>query len=281
MALDRPAADGEVLHDIARHLGPERERQAFAALLYGQADADGLAGYSAKELADLAAEAFDFIADKPHARQKIRVRNKTVARNGTHFALTVVEILNDDMPFLVDSVMGEVQARGLMPTLVLHPIFKARRAPAGRLTVVRGPGDRNWGDGSQESFITLHLPAIDEAARADLEDGLSQVLDGVRIAVGDWRAMLSRLDQAIQALERSPPNLSREALLESIAFLHWLRDGQFTFLGMREYRLQGSEETGELVPIEGSGLGVLRDPSIYVLSRRREALLMTPEIRRS
>jgi glutamate dehydrogenase len=281
MALDRSAPEPSLAQDIARHLGPERERQAFAALLYGQIDADGLTGYGAKDLARFAAEAFDFIADKPSARHKIRLRNATASGNGAQAGLVVLEILNDDMPFLVDSVMGEVQAHGLMPTLVLHPIFRAKRTAAGRLTAIRGPGERGAGDDSQESFITLHLPPLDDASRADLEQSLSQVLDGVRSAVGDWQPMLARLDQAILALERSPPNLPRDVLTESVAFLRWLRDGQFTFLGIRDYRLEGSEETGELVPIPGSGLGVLRDPSVFVLSRRREALLMTPEIRRS
>jgi glutamate dehydrogenase len=281
MALDRPAANGELLHDVARHLGTGRELQAFAALLYGQADADGLIELGAKDLARLAAAAFEFIAEKPRATHKIRVRTETAGSNGTQTALTVLEILNDDMPFLLDSVMGEVQARGLMPTLVLHPIFKATRTPDGRLVTIRGPGDSKWSEGSQESFITLHLPACDDAARSDLKQSLSDVLDDVRLAVSDWQAVLSRLDKAIRALETSPPNLARDALSESIAFLRWLRDGQFTFLGMREYTLHGNEQTGELLPIDGSGLGILRDPSVHVLSRRREALLMTPEIRRA
>ncbi|HXF54754.1 MAG TPA: NAD-glutamate dehydrogenase [Hyphomicrobiaceae bacterium] len=280
MALDRTAPDAGLMHDIAGHLGPERERQAFAALLYGQLEADDLANYTAKDLARFAGEAFDFISEKPRGRHKIRLRTAT-SGSGQSAAVTILEILNDDMPFLVDSTMGEMQARGLMPSLVLHPIFKTKRTPAGKLTAISGPGDRNWSDGSQESFITLHLPPLDEKAAGDLEHSLSQVLDDVRLAVADWQPMLARLDQAILALERSPPNLPRDVLAESIAFLRWLRDGQFTFLGMRDYRLEGSEETGELVPVAGSGLGVLRDPSLHVLSRRREALLLTPDIRRS
>ena len=284
MALDRPAPEvhqeARLIQEIARYLGADRERQTFAALLYGGLDADSLAGYAAKDLAGLAADAFAFIAEKPKGQHKLRTYNQTLSDVGTASVLTVLEILNDDMPFLVDSVMGEVQAHNLEPVLVLHPIFKAKRDPARRLTAIRGPGDGNWRDGAQESFITLHLPQIDDNTRASIEQGLSDVLGGVRLAVGDWKAMLDRLDKAMASLERSPPSLPRDAVSESVAFLRWLREGQFTFLGMREYRLQGNEETGELVPIEGTGLGVLRDPSLYVLSRRREALLMTPQIRR-
>src|SRR5262245_38725397 len=109
----------------------------FAALLYGDSAPDGLRPASPSWLADNAETAFGFIADKPGPGHKVRVR-RAFADN-TRVETSVIEILNDDMPFLVDSVMGELQARGLRVRQLLHPIFKARRDDAGRLLAVLGP----------------------------------------------------------------------------------------------------------------------------------------------
>ena len=100
------------------------------------------------------------------------------------------------------------------------------------------------------------------------------------MAVADWRAMLQQVRAAIERLEAGPPGVAAGELRESIAFLRWLEAGNFTFLGVRDYRLDGTPETGNLVPVEKAGLGVLRDPAVQVLRRGTELVDLTPEIRR-
>ncbi len=258
--------------------GAAADLATFRDLLYG-AGADGLDQYEPEALDVLARSASDLAAAKPFGRHKIRWQNLSLPSPGGPRPVTAVEILNDDMPFLVDSIVGELQARGLAAHLVLHPIFKARRSASGDLQAILGPGDRNWGDGTQESYIVLLIDPLTESIARDLTDTLSRVLDDVRVAVADWQPMMQRLDRAISALESAPPPLPSDLLSESLAFCRWLRNGQFTFLGMREYRLDGDVARGELVPIEGSGLGVLRDPSLHVLRRMDGGLTLTPEIR--
>ncbi len=92
--------------------------------------------------------------------------------------------------------------------------------------------------------------------------------------------MLQQVQAAIRHLEKAPPGVPAGELRESVAFLRWLEAGNFTFLGVREYRLDGTPETGSLVPIEKAGLGVLRDPAVQVLRRGAELVDLTPEIRR-
>lgn len=280
MALDIDATPKTSFKQVQTLLPATVDLQRFAMELFGGGAADAIADYPEDGLAALARDAFAFTEDKPRGRHKIRARRVSLTLHDKPCTLTVVEILNDDMPFLVDSLMAEIQARGLMSRLVLHPILKVRRSATGRLEAVVGPGDRNWSDGTQESFITVHLGALSEEAAADLVAALSAVLDDVRIAVTDWHTMLARLDRAVEALERNPPGIAPGLLSESLAFCRWLRDGNFTFLGLREFRLQGDIESGDLVPVDGSGLGVLRDPSVHVLTRGGESLAMTPEIRR-
>jgi glutamate dehydrogenase len=280
MALANHAVTAEILKSIEAQLGASASALGtFAALLYDGCPADALAPYTAQSLAQLARGAFEFLAEKRPGRHSIRTRHASLRSDGDAQKLTVLEIVNDDMPFLVDSVMGEIQARGLAVQLVLHPIMKVCRTASGTLDGILGPGDRNWGDGDQESFIAILLDPLSDSVARELAETLSALLDEVRIAVTDWRTMLARLDRAIQTLESTPPPIGPGLLSESLSFCRWLRDGQFTFLGLREYRLEGDAETGVLTSVEGSGLGVLRDPAVHVLSRRGERLTMTPEIR--
>src|SRR5918992_1703 len=280
MALANHAVTAEILKSIEFQLGASAGTLGtFAAHLYDGCPADALAPYTAQSLAQLARGAFEFLGEKRPGRHSIRTRRATLRSDGDDQPLTVIEIVNDDMPFLVDSVMGEIQARGLAGRLVMHPIMKIRRTASGALDGILGPGDRNWGDGTQESFIAILLDPLSDNIARELAETLSAVRGDVRIAVTDWRTMLARLDRAIEALESTPPPIAPGLLSESLAFCRWLRDGQFTFLGMRELRLEGDAETSDLVPVEGSGLGVLRNPAVHPLSRRGARLTMTPEIR--
>jgi glutamate dehydrogenase len=278
MALDTPRAIGDIAQRIAALLPQSAPLNTFATLLYAGADPEGIGPLAPELLASLASDAFAFIAERPRGRHKCRVR--PVEHPAGSGPLSVLEVINDDMPFLVDSVMGEIQVQSLAARLVLHPIFKVRRSDKGMLESIPGAGDRNWADGTQESFISVHLDPLDAAAAEALADGISLALDDVRRAVADWHSMLARLDRAIEALERNPPQVAPGLLAETLDFCRWLRNGQFTFLGCREFRLKGDAEAGELVPVDGSGLGVLRDPTLHVLSRGGDALAMTPEIRR-
>src|SRR5581483_4668368 len=123
MALDTEASADGFIRKVQRALGKGSQGAQLAALLYGHEGLNGLEKLPTAWLADNVRGAVEFIADKPRARHKIRVRGRPTAgeRGGEE---SVIEILNDDMPFLVDSVLGELQARGLDVRLLFHPIFK-------------------------------------------------------------------------------------------------------------------------------------------------------------
>jgi glutamate dehydrogenase len=255
-------------------------QELFTRLLLASSDGTDLAEFSTESLADHADAALGFIADKPKGQHKVRTRPAILGQGNARAPATVIEILNDDMPFLVDSVMGEIQARSLKAKLVLHPIFKTRRSSTGALQAITGAGDRAWSDGTQESYISVHIDPLSGSAGREIVNALSRILDGVRLAVADWQPMLERVRTAIRDLEANPPDIAADLHTESIAFLRWLVDGQFTFLGARDFRLKGDVEQGELVADEGAGLGLLRDPAMQVLRRGTELVALTPEVRR-
>ncbi len=256
------------------------EQALLARLLFAGLVPDTHDPLSAEGRAALIAGAMNLMAQRTAGRPKIQLRPLQLPDGMRSEALTVLEVLNDDMPFLVDSVIGEVQARGLQVRLVLHPIMKVVRDGQGRLEQLVGPGDRNWSDGQQESLIIILLDELSQSAAMELSDAVTATLRDVGLAVKDWQPMLGRFDHAIKSLETNPPPIAPGLLAETLAFCRWLRDGHFTLLGAREYRLQGDATTGEPIPVSASGLGILRDPSIHVLSRGGDALAFTPEIRK-
>ena len=183
----------------------------------------------------------------------------------------MIEIADDDMPFLLDSVMGELADRKLAVRLVAHPVFGVQRQ--GAKLVALGAADA--AGSARESFIHVHIdPIEEEPARADIVRALQAVLADVRLAVQDWRAMLERINGVIADLQTNPPPLPVDEIAEAIQFLQWLAADNFTFLGVRDYRFDGHA----LKPDFDSALGIMRDRHVKVLKRGDELLEYTPEI---
>ena len=247
---------------------------SFAGQLFGRAASEDVVRYAPEDLANLSVAAWQYMAERPPGTPKIRFFIAHPKTAGEAKAVGVIEILTDDMPFLVDLVLAELNDRGLGVSLVLHPVFAVERDPGGKLKslydVLPSPGS-----GRRESFQHIHVaPIEDEARRAKVIEALSVVLDQVRLAVQDWRAMLVRLGDVVAELKNIPPPLPVDEIAEAIQFLDWLRANNFTFLGMREYAVSG----GAIEPSPPSALGVLRDPEMRVFRRGKEPLELTPEI---
>jgi glutamate dehydrogenase len=261
MAQDSKPDVGRIMPGVAAALaqmpegvGRREDIVTFARLLLESAGADAVAGYDPKTLAAFAREAFAFVYRRAGSGV-VRVEASDLPEGAGTRRVATVQTLNDDKPFLVDSVMGEIRANGLAPLLVVHPVFKVRRGKDGTLQAIVGPSDRDWREGGQESYIAAILDPIDEMVARRLETTLPVVLGEVAAAVGDWRSMLERLDQAIARLQQVDAQRLSRNLAEAITFCRWLRDGNFTLLGIREHRLDGA---GKLAPVMGSELGILR-----------------------
>jgi glutamate dehydrogenase len=243
----------------------------FVAQLYGRTVPEDVLSYAPADLADLAERAFDFLKQRQPGVPKIRCETVTLKASGERNVVTVIEIANDDMPFLVDSVMGEIGERRLNVQLMAHPIFGVRRD--GGTLVALGAADA--AGGARESFIHIHLEPIgDETARGELAHALGGVLGEVRLAVSDWRPMLERVNAVVAELKTNPPPLPVDEIAEAIQFLQWLLADNFTFLGVRDYVLAGHG----LQPNLETALGIMRAPDLRVLRRGQDLLEITPEI---
>ncbi|GAA1789814.1 NAD-glutamate dehydrogenase [Luedemannella flava] len=233
---------------------------------------EDLAGHTAVSMLAATREHVALAAHRQEGQTRIAVGAEPDGRQ------TVIEIVTDDMPFLVDSVTGALAQRDHDLDLIVHPQLVVRRDADGALTGVRAhvePDDAEPGD-LVESWIRVETDRLGEAARAELREALTGVLTDVREAVGDWPAMRERalgLADEIAANATALPVPDKD-VTDSVELLRWLVDDHFTFLGYREYRLATSEQgEPELRAVRGTGLGILRGQadSVRVLSS------MTPE----
>jgi glutamate dehydrogenase len=249
----------------------------FATLLFGQAAPEDLAGYEPGGLAALAREAWTFLATRANGVAKVRIETPKAKSTDTLATISVIEIVNDDKPFLVDSVMAELAELGLVVRLVAHPIFAVERDAAGRLVSPPARAGNKTGR-PRESVIHIHVGRIDDdARRAEIATVLEQTLAEVRICVADWRAMVARVKEVIQELKANPPPVPVDDIAEAIQFLEWLVADNFTLLGVRDYALAGKDR--DLTPILESGLGMLRGGDVPVLKRGGKTVTITPELR--
>ncbi|MDP2411616.1 MAG: NAD-glutamate dehydrogenase [Pseudolabrys sp.] len=268
---DDTSARHAVIEDAGADLASRRPEmpRGFVAQLFGHTVPEDVVRYSAADLAVLAERAYDFLKDRQPNAAKLRC--DTVALGGAgEGKVSVIEIVNDDMPFLVDSVMSELAERRLDVRLVAHPVFGVRR-DGGPLLAVGVPD----ASGARESYIHIHIaPIDDEATRVAIVRSLETVLGEVRIAVADWRPMLERVGAVVAELQTNPPPLPVEEIAEVIQFLQWLLADNFTFLGLRDYTVDGHG----LTPDFHSGFGIMRSHDMRVLRRGDDLLEFTPEI---
>ncbi|MBY0532371.1 MAG: NAD-glutamate dehydrogenase [Xanthobacteraceae bacterium] len=274
------SAGAELLLKEASKLVAEKKLPPdFVTALFGAASPEDLEPYSAQDLAALALQSYAHLAARAQGKADIRIYNPApVSKDGGLGSITVVEIENDDMPFLLDSIAGELGEQGLSVRLAAHPIFTVDRDDSGKLVEWRGLA-KDGKKKRRESFIHIHADRIDESRHAKIADALRGTLEDVRVCVADWPAMLEYADEVIDGLQKKSHPLPEEELQEAVAFMKWLRDGQFTLLGCRDNVVMGSGDNISLEPLYETGLGILRRRDIRVLSRAGEPVGTTAELR--
>ncbi|MGV9645664.1 NAD-glutamate dehydrogenase [Streptomyces sp. NPDC003333] len=200
--------------------------------------------------------------NRPQGTANVRVHTPTVEENAWTCSHSVVEVVTDDMPFLVDSVTNELTRQGRGIHLVIHPLVVVRRDLTGKLIEVLPAAPE--GDLPHDTHIEswIHVEIDRETDRGDLKQitaDLLRVLSDVREAVEDWSKMRDAALRMADELPHEPhSDLREQEIEEARELLRWLADDHFTFLGYREYELR---EDDSLAAVPGTGLGILRsDP---------------------
>ncbi len=241
---------------------------------FDQVDPEDLSLRQPADLYGAALSHWSFARKRESGRAKVRVFNPTVEEHGWQSTHTIVEIVNDDMPFLVDSVTMEANRHGLTLHLIIHPVLAVVRDGGGTLTQLAPAGT----DARRESFIHVEIDRTSDPARLEaLVADIGRVLSDVRMAVEDWKPMQARIPVILAELEERAPPILPEELTEGKAFLRWLAENHFTILGYRCHDLvtQGGEDVLRIVP--GSSLGILREAQSKDVAASFAAL--PPEVR--
>ena len=222
------------------------------------ADED-LPAHSLESLEAAAADLRAFAAVRAAGEALVEVRPAALGQP------SVVLVATDDMPFLVDSVGIAVRAAGCEVALVMHPQVVVSRDDQGRLAAIDGADVREAAVPGHvaESWMRIELEAdCDPDSLPQVRDRVVRALGDVRKAVRDWPAMIGQATAIARELEGAAPAGTTPGDAHAVGeFIDWLADGNFTFLGYREYRL--AERAGEdvLLPVPGTGLGILSAPA--------------------
>ncbi len=231
----------------------------FVRAYFANVEAKDLADRDPQELAGAALSHLEF-AMRRRRTALVRVFNPTLREHGFISPHTIIDVVNDDMPFLVDSISLALSERGLTLHFLAHPILAVTRDGTGVLQSVQGrSAAATTGQQRLESFQHVEVDRIvDPAALKSLAAQIERSLRDVRVACADWGRMREAARRAALDLSSLSARFDPTELSETCALLEWMEDRHFTFLGYREYRLRGRAGREQLEPIKATGLGLLR-----------------------
>ncbi|AKU16250.1 NAD-glutamate dehydrogenase [Luteipulveratus mongoliensis] len=202
---------------------------------------------------------------RPNGTSRVRIFHPSDEQDGWTCSYAVLQVVTDDMPFLVDSVTAALAKHDRDVHLLIHPQLVVRRNAVGDIEEIRdvdpAPGPANGEAGAiDESWMHLEIDlGPDQAADDALVKALEAVIRDARDAVEDWPKMHAECEDMVAELESAPPtSVPTEIVQRTQGFLRWLADDHFTFLGYKEYALDNVDGEDVLRTVPGTGLGILR-----------------------
>ena len=231
----------------------------FLQSYFANVDTKDLAEREPKDLAGAALSHLMFAKQRGRGAL-VRVFNPTLREHGFVSPHTIIDVVNDDMPFLVDSISLALTERALTLHLLAHPVFEVTRDRAGSLTALHARTEPAEGRKQRlESFQHVEVDRIvDPAVLKSLAAQIERSLRDVRVACADWTRMRAAARNTVQDLASMGARVDATELSETCALLDWMENRHFTFLGYREYRLKGGKGRERLEAVQSSGLGILR-----------------------
>jgi len=231
------------------------DMRRFLRAYYRHMPVEELVEAGPARMAGVAADHARLAANRPQGRALVQVTAAGMC-SALEESRGSVDIVTDDMPFLVDSITMELTRHGLDSFHIIHPQLLVRRDVTGTLWEVVGSlGEtRHQHDEIAESWTHIEIDTSSGLSLDELEKDLQRILLDVRVAVEDYPKMAEAALRLTERLETEGP----KPPAETQALLRWLADNHFTFLGYRQYDLVEGEQGMALVPVPGTGLGILR-----------------------
>ena len=241
--------------------------ESFITAYYAAIGAEDLGARPVEDLCGAVLAHWRLAQQRSPGTPLLRVYNPHYENHGWQSTHTVVEIVTDDMPFLVDSLSMELLRKDYTIHLIIHPVLCISRDADGRL-ISAVPNNSPQCDGLPEAVMRFEITRqTEEDALAGLHRALASTLSDVRAVVEDWGAMQARIDEIIATIEAQNLPVEAKDKEESLHFLRWINNHHFTFIGFRTYDLLIEDDSDILRQVPGSGLGILRDDNSADASR--------------
>lgn len=251
----------------------------FARQFFGTVALDDLIEWNIDDLYGAAVNFWNQIKNRAKDELKIRIYNPDFERYAWRTTHTVVEIICKDMPFLVDSIRMVINRMGIQSHLIIHMggIWLKRDKNNDVVKIYEKKAELP-NTAQIDAPILLEIDRqTDPYVLDELYRNFERVLQDNRIVVDDWHLMRNSITNTIEELNNFSTKLNPEEVEETKAFLDWIKDHHFTFLGVRDYKLTHKKSETFLESIPETGLGVLRQDSKNTSSRSLS--LMTAEAR--
>lgn len=236
--------------------------------LFKRATSDELSGQTPAHLANRIRHLYEFIQQRDCEEPKLRVFNPQQDVDGWEFPSTVIQLLNTDGPFLVDSISLLLAEANIAIRHLFHPVINVVRDKQGGLQQLLDP-ETEAGHSSccTESLIQVDVAHLTKDQIQRLKKKILKALSVVRSAVKDWPAMQQQAKNAADMLSQKNSVVDQDTATEAADFIRWLADDHFIFLGYREYAVVGSGEDAILAAKPETGLGMLAKENAAVTSR--------------
>ncbi len=233
----------------------------FACQFYATVAVDDLREWTIDDLCGAVINFWSLIQSRKLDETKIRIYNPDYEKDGWRTTHTVIEVICVDMPFMVDTLRMVINRMGLGLHLIIHMGgIRLIRGASHEVTEVLPRQGHVASNAITEAPIFLEIDRqTDPAILDELYRNFQKALEDNRAVHDDWMLMREQVRSIINELDFLPDTINHDEVEESKAFLNWIEDHHFTFLGVRDYELTLNGSETILQAISGTGLGILRE----------------------
>ncbi len=256
--------DNIITRVVSYYLSSSKEQNPlfiqYLQFFYSQSINKDFLEYPTKTLLDLALSSFNFFSQKPANNFKIKLYNPSVKNDGFDFDYTIIDIINDDMSFLVDSMVIQLNNQNIEIKNIIHPILTTKRSVDGNIQSFFKEEDQ-----SNESIIQIHVAKIQDEDLNQLKQSLIEILDTIKIVVEDWAGMSNLARKSSNSLRNLKVTDKEIDFLEAADFADWVVDNKFIFLGAIEFDVKNINDQLHYKEVVGSRLGIYK--STYEITK--------------
>jgi len=247
----------KILKDALEALPPKAPEAMKTLLseLHATLEGDDLSLFDHRLLADIAVSHWELA--RQHSKGEPSLRIYCPLKRPEAQSKIIIDIVSDDMAFLIDSITAAINKHKLLIDLLIHPRVYVKYDKNGKLADVRKTAKDKY---LRQSHIHIHIKeTLTDSEIEKLEEGLYTTLNDVYLANRDWKKMLAKLDGARNDLANARTRLPAREMDQYCSFLQYLYDNNFTLLGYREYEFV--EKKGAIASkiLKKENLGLLDD----------------------